>query len=76
MMTRRSGPALVIALSLIAFFVPNAIGLAVWTLGDGLPEVLRSLTAILGWVVAFGASSMAFWRLAVRATRGSSTGAA
>ncbi|MGA2665104.1 MAG: hypothetical protein ABSF83_09190 [Nitrososphaerales archaeon] len=75
-MTMRSGPALVIALSLITFFVPNAVGVAVWALGDGLPEVLRSLTAILGWVVAFGGSSMAFWRLVVAATRGGGGGAA
>jgi hypothetical protein len=58
----------VIAISLIVFFVPNLVGFGVWFLGGGLPTILRSLTAILGWVVSFGGSSVLFWKLAVRQT--------
>ena len=54
---------LVIALSLVAFFIPNLVGFGLWALAGGLPTVLRSFTAILGWVVSFGVSSLLFWRL-------------
>jgi hypothetical protein len=53
----------VVAMSLVAFVIPNIVGLGVWVLGDGLPSLLHSLTAILGWVVSFGLSSLLFWRL-------------
>jgi hypothetical protein len=58
---------LVIAISLVAFLIPNLVGLGVWYVGGDLPAVLRSLTAIMGWVVAFGLSSLLFWRV-VRTT--------
>jgi hypothetical protein len=54
---------LVVAISLVAFVIPNVIGLGVWVLGDGLPTLLHSLTAILSWVVSFGVSSLLFWKL-------------
>jgi hypothetical protein len=53
----------VVAISLIAFVVPNIVGYGVWYLADGLPTILRSLMAILGWVASFGLSAMLFWRL-------------
>jgi type II secretory pathway component PulF len=55
--------ALVVAISLITFVVPNIVGFGVWSLGDGLPTILRSLMAILGWVASFGLSAALFWRL-------------
>lgn len=60
---------LVVAMSLIVFIVPNVVGLGVWVLGDDLPTVLHSLTAIFSWVVAFGLSSVLFWRLTQAALR-------
>ena len=60
---------LVIAKSLVVFLVPNLVGFGIWFLGGELPTILRSLTAILGWVLAFGGSTILFWRLAVRQTR-------
>ena len=54
---------LVIAMSLVAFFVPNLVGFGLWVLAGGFPTVLRSFTAILGWVLSFGISSLLFWRL-------------
>jgi len=54
---------LVVAISLVAFVIPNIVGFGVWFSAGGLPTVLRSLTAILSWVVAFGLSSLLFWRL-------------
>ena len=62
-MMDRSGGDERLTISLVAFVIPNIIGLGVWFLGDGLPTVLRSLTAILFWVVSFGLSSLLFWKL-------------
>ncbi len=58
----------VIALSLVVFFIPNVVGFGIWFVGGGLPTVLRSLTAILAWVVSFGGSTVLFWKLVVRET--------
>jgi len=55
--------ALVVASSLVAFVIPNVVGLGVWYFGSGLPSIMRSLMAIFGWVVAFGLSSLLFWRM-------------
>jgi type II secretory pathway component PulF len=63
--------ALVIAISLVAFVIPNVVGFGVWYLGTGLPTIVRSLVAILGWVVSFGLSSLLFWRI-VQVTFGDS----
>jgi len=54
---------LVIAFSLVMFLIPNLVGLSLWYFGSGLPVLLRSLVAIMGWVVSFGASAVLFWRL-------------
>lgn len=54
---------LVIVISLIVFLVPNLVGLTTWYFGANLPTVLRSLTAILAWVVSFGLSALLFWRV-------------
>jgi hypothetical protein len=64
----RTKQLLVIAVSLVVFFIPNVIGFGVWFVGGGLPTILRSLTAILSWVVAFGGSTVLFWKLVVRGT--------
>ena len=56
-------PLWVIAASLVTFVVPNLVGLAIWLLGSSIHPTLRSLTAILGWVVTFGLSTMLFWRI-------------
>jgi cytosine/uracil/thiamine/allantoin permease len=50
-------------MSLVVFVVPNVVGLGVWVLGDNLPTLLHSLTAIMSWVVSFGLSSVLFWKL-------------
>lgn len=56
-------PLYVIAASLVTFVVPNLVGLGVWQMGSDIHPTLRSLTAILGWVVTFGLSTVLFWRL-------------
>jgi hypothetical protein len=62
--------AFVIAASLVTFIIPNAIGLAVWYVTGGLDPIIRSLTAILGWVVGFGLGTQVFWRIIQRAFPG------
>jgi hypothetical protein len=62
-MSLASRQALVVASSLVVFLVPNLVGFGVWFLGGSLPTVVRSLSAIMGWVVSFGLSSILFWRL-------------
>jgi hypothetical protein len=62
--------ALVVVVSLVAFVVPNVVGLGIWFLAGDFPTILRSLTAIMGWVVSFGLSSLLFWRL-IQTTFGS-----
>jgi hypothetical protein len=53
---------LVVAASMITFFVPNIVGAGVWMIGSGIHPTLRSLTAILGWVISFGICTQVFWR--------------
>jgi hypothetical protein len=57
----------VVLASLVTFVIPNAVGLAVFYVTGGLDPVVRSLSAILGWVVAFGFSTQLFWRMIMRA---------
>lgn len=62
---------LVTAISLVVFFVPNVAGFGTWFLTVGsIPVVLRSLVSILAWVVAFGLSTLLFWKLVLRALPG------
>lgn len=68
---------LVIAMSLVVFFIPNFVGFGLWFLTVGfLPVVLRSLASILAWVVAFGMSTLLFWRLVLLAAPESAAAAA
>ena len=60
----------VIAASLVTFVIPNVFGLAAWFVAGGLDPVIRSLTAILGWVIGFGLSTQVFWRIIQRAFPG------
>ncbi len=60
----------VILVSLVAFIIPNAVGVGTWFLAAGLDPVIRSLLSIAGWVVAFGLSTRLFWGIVVRAFPG------
>ena len=60
----------VVLVSLVAFIIPNAVGIGTWFLAADLDPVVRSLLAITGWVVAFALGTLLFWGIVVRAFPG------
>ena len=66
---RLSKTALVVSLSLIVFVFACLAMYVAWLVAASLGDFWRGLSALLVWIVTFGASTLVFWNIVQKISR-------